>query len=382
MKMIDWLSTHFPRAPFTTARAKKAIRHLKKKEKKQLFSHDISQMRSAEGRWYESLIYECMLDVSLQTDLVTGIVRKGADAPYPPVEVRSGQNGLYYSNRGDINIRGNGQDIAEVDLLLQSSSGSVAFAEIVTSVADLKDLEEEIQYKKTLLGYMFGQVHVPFILFSSVDVSRSSIIRRLVKEPDSVLIVTGLDGNVKDLIKLRETRGIPRKPVRHPKLIGLEEVRTQRLFDYRALHELRRAKLLGLLKSGEPLPPGNTRDEIPPLVKKVLFGALYPSGIKAFLRETGFSIKEHQYQLRDFLQEFSKVVIAVDLPDYEPVLYFRLRNKKEYLKIIPTKQGTFRVESRRSQRMKGFFLWLEDIEPSVGSDITSRYVQSFIKKRT
>lgn len=381
MDMIDWLRGHFPGTRPSKEMVQKAVRHLKKKEKNFLFSHDPAHMRAAEGRWYESLIYEILLDISIQSNLIRGIVRKGADAPFPPVEVASGQNGLFYSNRGDINIRGNGQDIAEVDLLLVSSSGSIAFAEIVTSPADLKGLEDEIHYKKRLLGYLFGQVHVPFLLFSSVDISRSTIIQRLIREPDSVLIVTGTCEEMRANLKMRDIRGIPRKPIRHPKLMDLSEVRPIRTFDYKHLHDLRRNKVLQTMMQDGRLPSLSDRDEIPPLVKKIILGALYSSGIRAFVRESRFSMKGHDYSYDELVKNFSKVILAVDLPEYEPMLYFRLRNKKEYLKVVPIKTGGFRIESRRSRRMKGFFLWLEDTAPTLGAAITSRYIELLLKPR-
>jgi hypothetical protein len=381
MKMIDWLNTNFTGIPPSKQLARRAIRHLKKKEKIQLFSHEISQMRAAEGRWYESLIYEMVLDISSRTELISGVFRKGADAPFPPVEVALGQSGLFYSSRGDVNVRGNGQDLAEVDLLLQSSSGAIAFAEIVTSPADLKGLEDEIQFKKCLLGYIFGQVHVPFLLFSSVDISRSSIVKRLIREPDSVLIVTNPCEEIKALLKPRDIRGIPRKPIQHPKFISLDKITPPREFDYKKIHDLRRSRVLNQISLEGKFEPGKGRDEIPPIVKKILLGALYPSGIRVFLRETGFSIKGNVHSYDDIMKQYTKIILAVDLPGYDPVLYFRLRNKKEYLKVVPNKKGEFRIESRRGRRIKGFFLWLESVEPTLGAGITRQYIHSILKKK-
>lgn len=381
MKMIDWLSSNFPRKPPNQKLARKAVRHLKRKEKKQLFSNEISQMRAAEGRWYEALIYEMILEISNDTDLIAGIVRKGADAPFPPLEIALGQNGLFFSARGDIKVRGNGQDLAEVDLLLQSSSNSIAFAEIVTSTADLKALEDEVRYKKSLLGYIFGQPHVPFILFSSVDISRSAIIRRLTREPDSVLIVTQTCEEIKKMLKERDIRGVPRKPVKHDKLITLDSIPPLRPFDYKHLHELRRRRVLRRLSRNETLKPGVSRDEIPPIVKKVLLGALYPSGMKTFLQESKFGLKNEPISLQEAKSRYSKIILAIDLPEYEPVMYFRVRDKKEYLKVVPVKSGGFRVESRRGQRIKGFYLWLESLEPSIGAKIAHQYTHAFLKNR-
>jgi hypothetical protein len=376
--MINWLDVHFSDYKPTKGLVRRAVRHLKKSEKKQLFSKDISQMRGAEGRWYESLIYEMVIDIAGKSDLIAHIVRKGADAPFPPPDIVPGDNGLFYSNRGDIKICGNGQDIAEVDLLLVDSTGAVAFAEIVTSPADLKGLEQEVHYKKRLLGYIYGQVSVPFLLFSSVDISRSSIIQRLVKEPDSVLIVTRSCEDLKGLMRSSDTRGVPRKPVQHAKFISLDAIQPPRKFDYKQLHDMRRDRVLQLLMAGGGRKEVERPDEIPPIVKKILFGALYKDGIRTFCGDEGLMIRDHHHSCEDVMKKFSKVILAVDIPGFEPVIYLRVRNKKEYLKMVPRKIGGYRVESKRSPRMKGFFWWLESIEPTLGARVMERYTKEFL----
>ncbi|MDG6256178.1 MAG: hypothetical protein QCH35_01115 [Methanomicrobiaceae archaeon] len=378
--MIDWLRINFNEVQPDKALAIRAIRHLKKREKIKLFSPDISQMRAAEGRWYEALVYEMLLDIAKKSDRIGAVVRKGADAPFPPDEILLGQNGLFYSTRGDIKLRGNGQDLAEFDLMLLDDTGAVAFGEIVTSPSDIKKMEEEILYKKRILGYLFGQATVPFMLFSSVDISRTTAAKRLMRQHGSTIIVTRSCEELKSLLRMHDTRGIPRKPVRNAKLIDLHAVQPKRPFDYRQLHDRRRDRVLEALVKKESTETLKKADDIPPIVKKIIFGALYPSGIRALCRETEFSIRDHMYSCNDVLDHFSKVIIAADLPGYEPVIYLRLKHKKEYLKMVPTRGGGFKVESKRSVRMKGFFLWLESVEPTLGANITTRFVDQFIKQ--
>jgi len=176
---------------------------------KKLFSEDIPEMRTAEGRWFEAIIYEMILDLSLQTDLIRAVVARGADGPARVRRAQLGQNGLFYSNIGDIKVRGNGQDLAEVDLMLVDHTGALTFGEIITSPADLKELEEEIHYKKQLLGYLYGQPTVPFLLISSVDISRTAVVRRLLKEPDNILLTTATCEDLKTLIQPRDLRRSP-----------------------------------------------------------------------------------------------------------------------------------------------------------------------------
>jgi hypothetical protein len=143
-------------------------------------------MRTAEGRWFEAIVYELFLDAGETTDEIGGVAVKGADAPRGRRNIHLGQNGFFYSRNGDITIRGNGQDLAEFDLLLLDRDKRIAFGEVVTSPSDLKEFEKEIEYKKRLLGYLFAQQSVPFILVSSFDISHFSVVRRLMKSKDNI----------------------------------------------------------------------------------------------------------------------------------------------------------------------------------------------------
>jgi hypothetical protein len=319
-----------------------------------------------------------LLDLALRTDRIKYVVRKGADAPFPPPDIRLGQNGLFYSNRGDINVRGNGQDIAEFDILFVDHYNRICFAEIVTSASDLKDMEAEVKYKKKLLGYLYGQAVVPFVLFSSVDISRSSIMRRLMRETESTLIVTQTCEEIKRVLNINSIRGVPRKPINHPKLIGIEAVCVKRPFEYKKMHDLKRDKVLGLMMTNKGRSEMMVADEIPPVAKKLLFGVLYPSGVKALMNNRTFTMSGKKYNYNDMKKEFSKVVLAIDIPEYEAVIYLRSRNKSEYLKIVRKKSGELKVESKRTPQMTGFYLWLEDLRPALGAKVAASYGEVFL----
>ncbi|TAJ44283.1 hypothetical protein CUJ86_07640 [Methanofollis fontis] len=376
--MIEWMRTNLVTVKPTRNLSLKATRHLRKSEKKYLFSEDISLMRTAEGRWYEGLIYEMLLEVVKECDLIKGIIRKGADAPYVRQKITQNQNGMFYSNYGDIKVRGNGQDLAEVDLMFVDRQNTVGFGEIVTSPSDLKEFEAEIIFKKRLIGYLFGQPIVPFVLISSVDISRNSVVQRLMKEPDSVLIITASCEQIKRALNPREIRYRPRKPIAHPKLLHLEDVHTKRPFDYRALHDERKQRMLDLMGNGVPSDALTDPDEVPPIVKKVVFGALYPPSIRLLCSRTEITIKGESLTYESIMKDFSKVIVAVNLPELKPILYFRSRKKKEYFKMVPSKSGGFKYESRRTPHMAGFFLWLESTKPSLGAQMTRTLLKYFI----
>ncbi|MDE4907151.1 hypothetical protein L0665_00720 [Methanogenium marinum] len=380
MNTLRWIKESFRSCNPNKAISVRAIRHLKKIEKKQLFSEDISTMRAAEGRWFESLMYEMLLEFSRRSNNITYIVRKGADAPFPSIPAKFGQNGLYFSNRGDINVRGNGQDIAEVDMLFVGGDGKVGFAEVVTSGTELKELREEVHYKKKLFGYLYGQITVPFVLFSSVDISRSSVVKKLMHETESVLIVTKSCETLKHLLNSNSTRGIPRKPLKNAKLIDVSALQPRRPFDYKLIHDYRRDRVLAEITAGRPKEEFSEKDELPPLAKKLLLGALYESGSKEIWKGKKLLIKGTPYDQEKISKEFSKIIIALDIPEFEPVIYLRSRNKKEYLKVVVRKSGGFRVESKRTPQMTGFFLWLESLKPTLGGEVCREYADLFLTR--
>ena len=123
LQMITWLNKNFSSLQPTRAIVMRALRHLRPADRKKLFSEDIPEMRTAEGRWFEAIVYEMILDLSLKTDLILAVVARGADGPSKVRRAQLGQNGLFYSNIGDIKVRGNGQDLAEVDLMLVDHTG-------------------------------------------------------------------------------------------------------------------------------------------------------------------------------------------------------------------------------------------------------------------
>ena len=377
LQMITWLDKNFSSLQPTRAIIMRALRHLRPADRKKLFSEDLPEMRTAEGRWFEAIVYEMILDLSLQTDLILSIVARGADGPSRVKRAQLGQNGLFYSNIGDIKVRGNGQDLAEVDMVLVDHTGALTFGEIITSPADLKELEAEIHYKKQLFGYLYGQPTVPFLLISSVDISRTAVVRRLLKEPDNVLLTTPTCEELKALIRPRDLKRSPHRQVRHQKLVSIADIPPRRPFDYKKLHDERMQSIIAAVTSKQGVGELGTPDEIPPIVKKVLFGGLYPSAVRMLDARYPIRIKGKTYDPDTIQKQFSKVILAVNIPEYRPIIYLRTRNKKEYLKMVPSRTGGFKFESRRTPHMAGFFLWLESVQPSLGAELTRALLDAF-----
>jgi len=361
--VLNWIEENCARFEPSRALAIRALRHLKKGDNQKLFSEDIMEMRTVEGYWYEALIYELLLDIAADTESIKKIVKKGADAPRRPVRLALGQNGIYYAEKGDIRVRGNGQDLAEVDLLLIDDNNKVSFAEIVTSPADLKDLEAEIKYKKKLFGYLFRQETVEFILFSSVDISNTQVVKRLCREKENAYVGTHSCEDLKASLRSIRLAPFPRKAANNPKLISALSLRA-RPFDYRYFHDIALSRL-NLAASRQKTPEETLADpDISPLVKKIICGALIPSAQKALIQDYGLRVKSSVLDYHDLMQNYSKAVLAVDLPELSPVIYLRPKKKRMYYKMVPEKSGGFKFERLTPGRV-GFYLWLESTKPSV-----------------
>ncbi|OPY39332.1 MAG: hypothetical protein A4E35_00103 [Methanoregula sp. PtaU1.Bin051] len=378
--MIPWLSSNFRNFKPTPAIALNATRHMNKIERKKLFSPDIEPMRTAEGRWFEAIIYEMFLDISKKSDRIRYLARKGADAPKKRELARIGQNGIFYSKYGDIVIRGNGQDLAEFDLLLVTSDNEVAFAEVVTSPSDLKEFEQEIEYKKKLLCYLYNQKNTPFLLVSSFDLSNYSVIKRLAKDKTNAIIHTSSCEQIKKMVKYYRPRILYTKPYDHAKLIPATRLTFRQPFDYRKYHDDVKNRIFARI-TGDDKFQQDQRSYAPTddLVKKVLYGALYPQAIKAVCETYGMSVKGKKVEFSEFFRHYSRAIVATDLPGYELIIYLRSKSRKEYLKMVQVKDRHFKFE-RPTPPKVGFFLWLETIQPTLGTRITLSILDTFTIK--
>jgi hypothetical protein len=374
--MIPWLNLNFKNFKPDAKIALNATRHMNKIERKKLFSPDIEPMRTAEGRWFEAIVYEMFLEISKNSDRIKYLAMKGADAPRQRENVQLGQNGIFYSKYGDITVRGNGQDLAEFDLLLVDSDNHIAFAEVVTSPADLKEFEAEIEFKKKLLGYLYNQKITPFLLVSSFDLSNYSVVKRLAKDKTNAIIHTSSCEQIKSLVKHYRPRILYNNPDNHPKLIRATDIPIKNPFDYKQYHdEVRNQYFSEIANAGENKNLKIT-SQTGQIVKKVLYGGLFPPAIKALCDTYGLSLKGKKIEYAEFSKYYSKAIIATDLPGFELIIYLRSKQKREYHKMIQVKDGHFRFERPTPSRV-GFFLWLEAIQPSLGTRITLQVLDTF-----
>ncbi|HWQ66359.1 MAG TPA: hypothetical protein VN372_05765 [Methanospirillum sp.] len=356
----------------------RAVRHLSRVERKNLFSDEISFMKSAEGRWFEMISYELFLDLASKTDTIRSVVLKGDDVRGKKELPALGQDGFFYSRNGDITIRGNGQDLAEFDQLLMKKDGSLVFVEVVTSPADLRDFMQEIYYKKQLIRYLFNQKAVTFILVTSFPLTNYKGGRKVLGSEEHISICTEACESFRSFItgswnKLQMTPILPPK-----KTIRATNLHLCNPFTYKIFHDLEREWVFTHLTEGDTIPNLPSPHRSATLVKKIIFGRLYPSTNKRLTEKYRFTYKDKELSYEDIQLQFSKVILAADLPDYTPLIYFRLRQKKEYYKMVFDGEGTFRYE-RKTPPKVGFFVWLESLEPELGSGISIKVIDTISK---
>jgi hypothetical protein len=374
--MNDWLARNFPHFQPDRATILAATRHLSGTQRRNLFSPDPGTMKTAEGKWFESIIYESILRCASVSDQIRHVVSKGPDARYRRLQAQLGQNGLFYSRSGDIKVRGNGQDLAELDLLLVGGGRSIAFGEIVTSPAAMKELEQEFLYKKRLMGHLFGQQVVPSLLVSSVDISRISAVKRILDDPSNLYLSTGTCEELKRLVTREEVLRWTPRVNRNPKLVEAPDLPLAGHFDYRQMHELQRSRVFSALAAGSMYRGGDPRDPATVIVKKILLGALEPGAVNLFSNAVRLSFRGKPITPQEVRTRFAKIILTVNLPEAEPIIYMKPRDRNYYMKMVRVRPGQYKFESNRSRKMLGFFLWLQDIKPSLRADITGQLLNS------
>jgi len=380
MDFLTWLDHAFPLDFFDEHLAQRALRHLGYHEKWGLFSEDYAVQRGAEGRWYECLVYEIMLDLSLQTDLIRSVVRKGDDMQEPHIAMHPGQNGFFYSEKGNLTVRGNGQTIAEMDLLFVDSHGNMGFFEVITSAMGLKTFHDEVCYKKMLLGTLLGQKTVPFVLVSSIDVSQYASVQRIAEEPDCLVLITNPVEEMRDLIYEGSLRKRPERPGPNPKAVGLTPFCPENSFDYKEVHDENRERVVRtMLSARTDAGMDAIASVVNPLSKKIMLGTLDESGVRIMLHDRGVRIKDAVLSADDVVRCFCRVVIAFDIPAYTPVIYLKVRGKDEYLKMVLDAGGDLAFESKRTpaHTMAGFYEWLDAEKPPLHPRVAERYASLF-----
>lgn len=351
----------------------RALRHLSEKKKEDLFSKKEVPKKIAIGQWYEAVIYERLLELATLDGDYT-LVRKWNDIwRRNRIRSRLGQDGLVYDETGAIVVRGNGQDIAELDILLTNRENEIAFAEVKNSGNNLEEFDTLIDYKRRLLSFLFSQP-IQFVLISSLELSNKPAIKLITSIPGNFFVVTGgldkLHSSLKpeDVFRryLRRNDGF--------RSMLLSDLNTTKI-NYLELHNMCRAELVNSVMNSRTL---NFKGNFS-LVKRIVVGYLTESSIESLLSEKEIIFHGERLTSESF-RNFSRAVLAVSMPELRPALYLRLRAKPVYLKMGPFTTLTFKFERRIYQRRTAFFDWLENVESGIGPHVMNQILHQCLNE--
>jgi hypothetical protein len=108
------------------------------------------------------------------------------------------------------------------------------------------------------------------------------------------------------------------------------------------------------------------------LIRRIVVGYLNEFSVKSLLAKKNIVIEENKLSYEKF-HAFSRVVLALSMPDLRPTFYLGLRAKPVYLKMGPVTASTFEFERNIRRRRTAFFDWLEntnfEIAPSLLNSI-------------
>ncbi|MDD4127489.1 hypothetical protein L1994_03365 [Methanomicrobium antiquum] len=345
-----------------------SLRHLSKQSLKNLDSNNNSAKGIAQGKLFESVVYEQMLEILTKCDFVRAIVKKKDDAIIFSQKAVYGQNGLFYNGEGDIVLRGNGQDLGEFDMLFVDGAGQVCFCEIMSAIpkGHIISLANEIKYKKRILSKILNQESVPFLLIIAEN-SKNKIIQwknlLLTEESDSFITFPSIE-EIKSKIN-NNSESVPLNS-----LVFSEKAKELNLlnfginFDYKEIHDECVKEIIKLCRS-EDFNSVNFLDRIELIKKQVFIGIINPKDIETLLSIHNIVNYKNRLSASEIRNNHDKIILAMDIENELPIIYMKEKEKKSYLKMIFTKNNEFHFKNKKNQRNAGLFEWLQNMDNNI-----------------
>ncbi len=322
------------------------------------------------GQLYEAVIYERLLELTkLNPNCIA--VKKGGDIQWNRTHSKLGQNGLFYDENGAIVARGNGQDLAEFDLLVMNKQGEIAFAEVKTSGNNLKELDKVIDYKKRLLEFLFSKP-TQFVLISCIELGNKPVIKRIARKPSNFSTVTAKLNEIRTYLTVKDVSNL-NLPPNHPNgLVMLSTLKTRKI-NYLHLHNQCREELINALINNRT--PDFRSDAW--LIKRIIMGHLNKSSTKRLFEEMNIIVNKERLT-PESSSIFPRFVLALRVPRLRPEIYLRLPNIGTYLKMGPVTTSTFKFERNIRSKSTAFFDWLETAEPGIGLELLNKFLVAYL----
>ena len=184
-------------AEISNSEIRRAAVHLPKPLRAALFSETAAEHRTAEGMFFEALVYEILLAEGDGDPQIAQIAAKLHDAEYVPYD-RFAKDGLWYTKNGEIQFRVRGKAAAEVDFLVLCKDDTLVFGEISLKPDVSPGFEKEVQSKKELLrrflddaGLSYGVEFVFVTPVSAASAASGSLGGAFPQFADALCVVEG-----------------------------------------------------------------------------------------------------------------------------------------------------------------------------------------------
>jgi len=160
-------------AEITLSEIRKAVFHLTKPDRADLYNAEATNHKSAAGKFFEALVYEILLTDGETSPAIEKIAAKLSDAK-DIADDKFAPDGLWYSRDGEIRFKIKGRVAAEVDFLIKTADGVLVFGEVAASKT--KGFAAEMAMKKELLEGLYhckteGIIVVPHTMHRRFDES-------------------------------------------------------------------------------------------------------------------------------------------------------------------------------------------------------------------
>lgn len=350
----------------------RGLRHITEKTRQDLFSNNWHTKQNAVGQLYEAIIYERVLDLT-RADIGYALIKKGNDVWWRNrARPKLGQDGLFYDHNGATVVRGNGQDLGEFDLLLTNLQGEIAFAEVIISGNNIRELEDEVEYKRRLLKHLFSE-RVEFVLITCSEIQNKIVVKRIASKPRSYLAITGgLDELLSNLKREDISKPTP-NPSHGSRSVLLSSLK-QNEIKYSELHNRCRDEIVNAVIRGAPV----FFEEDSWLIKRLVLGSLSEASKRSLLEDKNIVVKKERLN-SDNSSGFSRFVLALRMPELRPEVYIKVLQKPVYLKMGPLTTSTFEFERNIRRSRTAFFDWLENVQPEIGPDLMNNILNRYLK---
>lgn len=294
------------------------------------------------GIFLEYYVYELVKANLANSSQLSFLVRKGADSSKREKHnSMAREDGIRYSSKGEIKIYGNGNDLAEIDIIMILKSGELILCEVVYSGNNLTYEHNEFSYKKHLLSYLFDRKAIGFLV-SVVDLTRKDVVKKFLMDESNRFVLLKNPPKV-DFIQtaLFQPHEVDTTP--NDKLLGLSQLEIKNKFDSQSLSVEYCNKLLNGVRNG------STFEDFQTLLSDSMLKNLYLFEVESkfwsdLFSEYTFKIKGRSMNISDLKICSETAIIGLSIRHLRPTIYLKVKKKIAYLKFIPSGIFEFKLE--------------------------------------